>query len=192
MYCFFTNPIGQFKPDLCDPKTSVTVFVHGKKGKQDLILRQQGYVIMNIKDEMKKVSINENGQAFFQNLGVGEGVHLNIDFSEPYKSLYPDSTYIIQPNGDIYLAVALEGLNKVHGKVLFDDSPLAGVTVNLPTKDSNFLVTTSVTGDFSIDIPEKMQTKTYKVWFIKDGYKAKSYNAYPETGQPMMVVMEKK
>ncbi len=189
---FFTNPIGQFKPDRCNPKTSVTVFVHGKKGKQDMILRQKGYVIMDVNDERKKESINENGQAFFQNLSVGDSVRLEIDFSEPYKAIHPDSAYVILPNGNIYLAVSLEGIDNVRGMVLYNDAPLNGVTVKLIGKTGDLFDTTGKTGDFSFSIPEKMQTSEYTVWFMKDGFKARSAPAFPQTGAPLNIVMEKK
>jgi hypothetical protein len=95
---FFTNPIGSFKDDgeNVPTTTSVTVFVHDKASRQDMILRQQGHVVMDVKGgERKRADINENGAAFFQNLQVGEKVQLEVDFSEPYKSMYPDSAFVI-------------------------------------------------------------------------------------------------
>jgi hypothetical protein len=187
---FFTNPVGKFKPDNCSSKQSVTVFVHGKKGKQDMILRQQGYVVMDIGAERKKATINENGEAYFQNLQVGDNVRLNIDFSEPYKSIYPDSVYNIDEEGRIYLPVALEGIEKVKGIVLYDDKPLEGVTVRIDMSES-LSATTDVAGNFVIPIPDSLQNKKYTVWFIKTGFKAISKDAYPQTGIPLSVVMER-
>jgi hypothetical protein len=184
---FFTNPVGSFKPDNCIVKQSMTVFVHGKKGKQDMILRQKGDVIMDIGAERKRSSINENGQAHFQNLQVGDKVRLNIDFSEPYKSIHPDSVYIIDEEGSIYLAVALEGIGKVNGIVLYEDKPLAGVTVRIDALSA----ITNATGNFSISIPESLQSNKYTVWFFKKGFKSVSKDAYPQTGILLSVVMEK-
>jgi hypothetical protein len=192
---FFTNPIGSFKPDDCNrllSATSATVFVHGKKGKQDMILRQKGFVIMDLHGERKRASINENGQAFFQNLHSGDSVRLDIDFSEPYKTIFPDSVYIIQPGSTIYLQVALQGIGEVRGMVLYNAVPLADVTVKLIGKTGILLDTTNSTGDFSFTIPERMQTNEYQVWFIKEGFKAISYPAFPQTGEPLNIVMEKK
>jgi hypothetical protein len=184
---FFTNPIGRFKTDACAPVTSATIFVHGKKGRQDMILRQNGFVIMDVGEERKRASINENGQAYFQNLRIGDSVRLNIDFSEPYKALHPDSVYIIQQNSKIYLSVALEGIERVWGRVLYGDDPLEGVTVQIDSLST----TTKGDGNYNISVPEQMQRKEYQVWFIKKGYKSKSAPAFPQTGEPLNIIMEK-
>lgn len=191
---FFINPIRFFKPDDCDLKlknTSITVFVHGKKGRQDMILRQKGVVMMDVGAERKRASINENGQAFFQNLHIGDNVRLEIDFSESYKAIYPDSTYIISSDSAIYLPASLQGIDKVPGMVLFQDAPLANVIVKIQNAKGILLDTTNQTGDFNFDIPEYMQTKEYEVWFMKDGFKSKSALATPQTGQSLTIIMEK-
>lgn len=194
---FFTNPIGSFKPDDCNTHlsyTSITVFVHSKKSKQDMILRQKGFVIMDVNGERKKASINENGQAFFPNLNIGDSVRIEIDFSEPYRSVNPDSVYVIQSNSKIYLPVELEGIDMVQGMVLYNDTVLTGVTVKLaPVGRTGFLLdTTDQTGSYSFTVPEQMQTKEYQVWFIKEGFKTRSFPAFPQTGRPLNIVMEKK
>jgi hypothetical protein len=192
---FFTNPIAFFKTDDCYllvSATSATVFVHGKNGKQDMILRQKGFVILDVRGERKRASINENGQAFFQNLHVGDSIRLDIDFSEPYKPVNSDSVYVIQQNANIYLPVALQGIDKVKGMVLHDNAPLRSVTVKLEGKTGILLDTTDQTGDFSFTIPEHMQTKEYKVWFIKEGYQTKSVPSFPQTGEALIIVLEKR
>jgi hypothetical protein len=191
---FFTNPIGSYKQDDCNQLsayTSSTVFIHGKKGKQDWILRQKGFVIMDIHGERKKASINEIGQAFFQNLKVGDSVRLEIDFSEPYKSVYSDSVYVINQGSNIYLLVALQGLGKVSGTVLYNDNSLDGVLVKLEGNGEQLLDTTDTTGGYSFNIPEQLQKSSYEVWFSKKGFKTVSATAYPQTGEPLNMVMEK-
>lgn len=188
------NPIQWWKQDNCNflmSSTGVTVVVHGGKGKLDMILRQKGFIIMDIKGERKRASINENGLAFFQNLNVGDSVRIEIDFSEPFKSIQPDSVYIIQSNSIIYLEVNLQGIDKVKGMVLYNDSPLNGVTVKLIGKEGYLLDTTKQTGDFNFEIPEAMQNNEYQVWFIKEGFVTKSTPAFPQTGEPLNIIMEK-
>jgi hypothetical protein len=183
---FFTNPIGSFKPDNCD-LISITVFVHGKKGPQDMILRQQGHVVMDHKGERKKAFISENGEAYFNNLHIGDEVKLNIDFSEPYKSVNPDSVYIIQTDGRIYLPVALKGIDKIKGIVMYDEAPLEGVVV----KTGSLIDTTDQYGGFDISVPEALQAQEYKIWFIKKAFKTRSVTAHPQTGDDVEIMMEK-
>lgn len=184
---FFFDPIDKFKSDNCAIKQTVTVFVHGKKGLQDMILRQKGNVIMDIGSERKKAPIDENGEAYFQNLEKGDKVRLNIDFSEPYKSKYPDSVYTIDESGKIYLYVFLQGIDKVSGMVLYNDQPLANVTVKI----DGLSTSTDSTGQFSLAIPDDLQSDKYAVWFFKKGFKTISKEAYPQTGIPMGVAMER-
>jgi hypothetical protein len=191
---FFANPIGRFKADSCTMyTTNITVSVHGKQGNQDIILRGKGAVLMDVMaKESKESSINDNGQAFFQNLLIGDSVHLNIDFSEPYKAIHPDSIYIIKANDNIYLPVRLEGIDKLKGRILYNDTPLPGVIVELEGKTGILKDTTHETGDYSFTIPEPMQLKEYQVSFIKGGFKTTTATAYPQIGKPLDIVMEKK
>jgi len=152
-----------------------------------MILRQQGFVIMDINGERKRESINEKGQATFQNLYIGDKVLLNIDFSEPYKAIYPDSVHVITGEGRIYLPVALEGIDKVQGVVLYNEKPLSGVLVKI----NSLTDTSNETGDYQIIIPDSMQSKEYQVRFLKPSFKEKRVTAYPQTGQPLNIIMEK-
>lgn len=186
---FYLTPFRSFKQGSDGPlTTSVTVFVHGKGGRQDMVLRQQGHVVLDRQGgERKRADINENGAAFFQNLQVGEQVQVEVDFSEPYKSLYPDSAFVISADGRIYLPVALQGIGNVHGRVLYNDGALPGVVV----ETDDLKDTTDETGGYNLTIPEARQTKKYTVWFTKAGFKSKSETAYPQTGQALEVIMEK-
>ncbi|MBL7804766.1 MAG: hypothetical protein JNL02_13580 [Saprospiraceae bacterium] len=188
---YLVNPAGVVKDDSpCnEPKTtSVTVFVHGKKGTHDMIPRQQGSVIMDVPGgERKRASINEYGQAFFQNLVVGDSVRIDVDFSEPYHATRPGRSYRVEPQGSIYLEVALQGLDKVFGTVLAGDKALPGVVAAIGALRD----TTDETGYYEIAIPEPLQQKQYEVKFTRAGYKLLTKPAYPQTGAPLNVVMNK-
>ncbi len=184
----YIDPVDKYKPDSC-PLTEVshTVFVHGPKGKQDMILQGKGFVVLDIRSERKTSSINEKGEAFFQNLHAGDNIRLNIDFSEPYKAINPDSVYTIDPGQDIYLAINLQGTDKIAGMVLFDESPLSGVQVKVDA----FSTTTDSTGGFFLKIPEAARRDSYEFQFIKSGFLMKSVPAFPQTNQPLEITMEK-
>ncbi len=143
------------KPPATTESFPLTVFVHGKGGPQDMILRQQGKVVIDFPGgERRDAPIRENGEAFFQNLPPtfhGKKVRLNVDFSEPYKSIFPDSLYVLLPNEQIYLPVALLGLDKIAGTVIWNDTPLPGVTVNIGSAISD---TTDPFGYYELHIPE--------------------------------------
>ncbi|MHA3788281.1 hypothetical protein ACX0HA_08745 [Flavobacterium hauense] len=180
------DPIGYFKESK-SPKVGTTVFVHGKNGKMDMVLKRMGYVIMELNGDRIKKSIGDNGEARFDNLQVGDQIRLSIDFSEPFVPVNPDSIYTIDGNGKIYLQVALKGIDIVQGTVLHQDAPLEGVIV----KTGNITTTTNNTGSFQLKIPEAEQSDHYQVWFMKPGFRTIRTTAYPQTGVPIDIVMMK-
>lgn len=180
------DPIGEFKV-MPESKVNITVFVHGKKGKMDMVIRQQGYVLMDLNGDRQKKPIGAEGDAHFGNLQIGDKVRLAIDFSEPYQPINPDSLYEIDETGKIYLQVALEGIDVIDGMALYDNSGLSGVTV----KAGELTATTDPEGSFKIEVPEELQADHYDLWFLKSGFKAKSAVAYPQTGKRVEIIMEK-
>jgi hypothetical protein len=170
-----------------DITTSVTVFVHGKEGRQDLILRQKGFIIMNENGEQKKEDIDDKGKAVFQNVFIGDKVPLDVDFSEPYHPVHRDSLYLIKKDSPIYLEVQLENLDRVYGSVTYNNMPLENVTVSIDTLRTN----TDSLGYFEIRIPEQEQRQRQQVTFNKPGFKTQIATAYPEDRVPLPVTMEK-
>ncbi len=167
---------------------TLTVHVHGKTGSGDLVLRKQGYVVMDIVNgQRKKAEINEDGSAFFPGVYAGEKVKLDIDFSEPYKSVFVDSVFTITREANIFLPVVLQGIDRVKGFVQYADEPLSGVFVQIDDLSD----TTDHAGRYEIAIPETLQRKRYDVRFMKEGFKLQTFPAYPQTGQDLNIVMEK-
>jgi hypothetical protein len=188
---FLWNPAEGFVGKNCNEPFSVTVFVHGKGGRQDMILRQQGKVIMDLAGERREQPIQGNGEAIFQNLPPaydGKQVLLSVDFSEPYKPIHADSLYPLQPNQQIYLAVALQGLDRIHGTVIWKENPLPGVFVSI---GSTLADTTDSNGAYEIHIPEAQQRKEQEVKFVKPGFKMQIKKAFPQTHEPLNLIMVK-
>lgn len=171
---------------------NVTVFVHGQGGRQDMILRQQGEVIMDLGGERRSEPIRENGQAFFLNLPpsyIGKGVSLNVDFSEPYKSIHPDSLHPLKPGESIYLPVELQGLERIYGSAIWQEKPLPGVVVSIV--GSSLTDTTDAIGAYEILIPGAQRRKVQEVQFWKQGFKLMKLNSTPQIQQSLDIIMEK-
>jgi len=165
----------------------VIVIVQGTGGKQDIIRRNEGYVIMEVNGERKREAINE-GEAVFRNLPVATQFRLNVDLSEPYALTHPDSVYTMNGDGAIYLEVALPSLMQVFGSVISKEGALPGVLVSI---GSQMIDTTDATGRFQIRIPQDQQRKALEVRFDKSGYKSVFLTAYPQTGEALKVIMDK-
>ena len=150
-------------------------------------LSQQGHVLMDYRGERKRMAISENGEVFFSNLKAGEKVRLGVDFSEPYQPVRPDSLYTIDNSGKIYLQVALLHLEKVYGRTIWQDTPLSGVVVSVGPTLSD---TTDALGYYDIYIPPALQRKEQEINFFKTGFRLLTKKAFPQTNDPLNVVME--
>jgi hypothetical protein len=183
----YFNPAANLSEMDCTTEVPVTIFVHGNGGRQDLVLRQQGHVLMDYRGERKRMAINENGEAFFSNLKTSEKIRLGVDFSEPYQPVRPDSVYTIDKSGQIYLQVALLHLEKVYGRTIWQDNPLSGVVVSIGPTLSD---TTDALGYYDIYIPPALQRKEQEVIFFKPGFRLLTKKSFPQTNDPLNVVME--
>ena len=173
---------------------SLTVFVHGKSGRHELILQNKGKVELTYGTKKARESINDKGQAVFNEIPTDffagdTKVYINVveTEGEPYRAIYPDSLYKLTPGDPIYLPVALLGLDKITGTVYFEEKPLEGVTVSI----GNIRVFTNDLGYYELIIPEHLQKQQQKVKFYKEGYKLNERTVYPQTGAPLPAIMEK-
>ena len=177
-YCEGESHEGQLK--------NVTVMVEDKNG--EFVMRQQGKIVMMVEGgDVKQEDIDSKGAASFRNVKIGDKVRLKVDFSEPYRPLNPDSLYTIPGDGRINLRVGLQNLDKVFGRVLYRDKELAGVIVSV----GSLRDTTDDLGLYEILIPENDQRKEQDVFFKANGLKSMTKKAFPQTNQPLNVVMEK-
>lgn len=176
------------KPNGEDKIDNVTVHVRDKTGALIESLNTKGYVIMTTSGGgAPKELIDDKGAASFKNIKVGDKVRLNIDFSEPYRPLRPDSVYTVPEDGRIQLTVALQHLGKVYGRVLYKDKELPGVIVAI----GNLRDTTDDLGRYELRIPESDQRPEQEVFFKKEGFKSMTKKAFPQTDQALNVLMER-
>ena len=174
---------------------SVTVFVHGKQGRNDLILQNKGKVEITYGGARVLQGVNEKGQAFFNEIperffSDNAKVYINIRDTdgEPYRAQRPDSLYNLDPQEPIFFPVILENLDRVFGSVYWNESPLEGVIVSI---DNVIRDTTDNFGEYKLQIPEEMQKKIHQVKFLKPGFKMQVKSAYPQTNRALNIVMNK-
>ena len=163
-----------------DDTFTVTVFVHGQKGIDDRILKNQGQVMLGLHGNEMACSVNEKGEATFKGIPMsfkGKRVPIRIDHPQPYRATRPDSLYLLKPSGAIYVEVALEGTNRLFGKVTDFDTKqwLDSVRVSI----ENVATYTDQYGWFELLIPENKQRKFQRVSFYKKGYKIVELDSIP-------------
>ncbi|MFM9948356.1 MAG: hypothetical protein ACKV1O_10495 [Saprospiraceae bacterium] len=159
---------------------TVTVFVHGKKGKDDRILKNQGQVMLGLRTSEMPCNINEKGEATFKEIPMGfkgKRVPIRIEHPQPYRATHPDSLYLLEPNAAIFVEVALEGTNVIKGKVMDFNTEqwLDSVRVSV----ENVATYTDQFGWFELEIPENKQRKFQRVSFFKKGFEINELDSIP-------------
>lgn len=173
---------------------SVTVLVHGKEGRDQLILKNQGEVILDIGGDRKERHINHQGKAIFLELPgkyENETALISVVHPQPYFPVERDKEYQLTPNKVIYLPIKLTGLNKIKGLVIDaeSESPLDSVRVSV----ENVATYTDEFGWFELDIPQEKQAKFVRVTFLKDGYIMEPLDSIaPHTNQEIQIALQKK
>lgn len=166
----------------------VSVTVEDKEKNLIPVLFRTANVFMEVEGgETKHQLIDEQGKAAFQNVKIGDKVKLRLDFTEPYRPLNRDSLYTILADGKITLTVGLQYLDSIFGRVIWREQPLEGVIVAV----GDVRATTNDLGQYSLHIPEKAQRKEQEVIFKKAGFKMSIKKAFPQTNEPLNIVMEK-
>ena len=116
------------------PTFSLTVYVHGQGGPQNIVLRNSGSVVLELGPEPKRAQIGENGQAYFPAIPVnfrGQQVPAWVE-SESYESVATKTTKLDGPV--LYLEVRIKMSRYQIAGTVSDEAgnPLSGVRVVLP------------------------------------------------------------
>ena len=187
IYFIKTDPIAKYNNDRCTVTRTVTVIVHGKKGKSDLVLTNDGKVFMEILNKNRREApINVNGEADFTEIDYRDRATLSVKASEPFEPTYPDSVYNMEST--IYLEVQLRNIGLIKGRITYKDNPLPGVTIICDTLQP---ITSDSLGNFKIPIPENMQAKKYDLYVHKDGFGDQKVTSLPENGEVLPIFMKK-
>lgn len=172
---------------------SLTVLVHGKKGKDDLVLRNQGEVILDIGTARLSTSINEKGEATFKEIPIifnQKNAYISINHPQPYLPVKNDKEILLTKNQAIYLEIELKGIDKIFGRVLDfkSETPLDSVMINVQGETSY----SNQFGWFELDIPSKKQKKFISVAFYKKGYKLMKLDSIaPHTHEEIEIYLKR-
>jgi hypothetical protein len=120
------------------PKTftfPLTVYVHGKGGPQDVVLRNSGRVVLELGPERRVEPIGDKGQAYFPAIPAnfrGQEVPAWVE-SEDYECVDPSPKHRLD-SASLYLVVQRKALRYKLGGTVSDAAgdPLPGVRIILP------------------------------------------------------------
>ena len=158
----------------------VKVLVHGRGGFDDLILKNQGVVYLDIPGDRREAHIDNKGVASFEQIPteyVGALVSIQVQHDQPYRIVNKDSLYQLNPDALYRLAVALFNSDLLFGRItdLKTRLPLDSVRVSI----RDLVVFTDSNGYFELKIPENRQKKFQRVSLFKEGFKPEVFDSIP-------------
>lgn len=162
-------------PENTSTTNSVTILVHGEKGKDEIVLPNRGVVYLIYGDAKFPEQINNEGEATFKqipNSFFQPEAKVEIIFKDPkgesYRAVAPDSLYDLKDNSYIALEVILEGIEQISGivKDSITGNPIDSAMIRVFGKETF----SNEHGEFVLDIPENQQRQFITLRAFKNGY----------------------
>lgn len=171
------------KQNSVQPSVQLTFYVHGPRGKQDIILENTGNLIVDLGNDRRTPEIGKNGRT---NLGEipkkFAGKEIEIGLNAPgYELLYPNRLYKLNDNQPIYIGVKRSTtLVKISG-IVKDRNGSALLQDALVTVDNDTMIRTDGSGIFKIEMPLKDSHNAYLLSVHKEGYHPETVYYYPNS-----------
>jgi hypothetical protein len=164
-----TTGLGGSRPPVEASTFPLTTFVHGEAGPQELVLRDEGSVLLDLGTDRRREKIGDKGQAVFSEIPAsfrGQTVNLALD-ADGYELVDPRPRRL---NGNkLYLSVRKSSVRFI-GRVQDEDgNPVVGATIEV----AGLSTETRSTGRFELLIPGDhlqpdltlhAQAKDYEPW----------------------------
>lgn len=169
----------------------LTIYVHGPKGRQDIVLENRGRLLVDFGNRRDNQLIGQDGRT---NFGEIEPRFLNqeieIDLKKPveYEKAFPDSVYVYT-GAPIYFEVKIkQRYGRIEGVVWDNENrKIANVLVTI---DRKFSLKTDSSGHFLFQVPQDSIKKKYTISFSKEGYETESQQYFGGVS-PIDVILAK-
>jgi Effector-associated domain 11 len=150
-----------------------------RDAKNEVILNNQGKVILESRFKLDSAQIGTNGEALF-NLPsnyVGETIKMRISHEQAYQALSLDSVYKIGKNKPLQLTIELRNLDKLVGEIIDanTEQPLDSVRVSIQDIETY----TNRNGWFKLDIPMDKRAAFHRVALDKKGFHRETFDQVP-------------
>ncbi len=164
----------------------LTVYVHGSKGPQDIVLENRGELIVDFDNDRRTVQIGEDGRTNFGEIPekfVNEIIGIGVD-APGYESSNPTKVYKMDGKPIYFPVKRAENLLKISGFVKSRDGiRLENALVSIGTDTT---IKSNESGIFKIVLPEHMGLKNgmeyYSISVEKEGYISETTYYYPLSG----------
>jgi hypothetical protein len=157
-----------------------TVFVHGENGRDNLLLKDSGQVVLDLNNQRRKEKIGDNGEAYFVGVAAnfrGQEVPIWVE-SDLVEPVTKDQKARLDGT-PIYLAVRMKA-GLIAGRVQDENgNPLEGAKIGV----AGLSMTTDSAGHFEFVIPGDRLKAELDLTASAAGYVTKHYNAVPNANE---------
>lgn len=159
----------------------LTVYVHGPDGRQDVVLENEGQLLLDLRNDRRVAQIGEYGRTNFGEISrdfLRKAVPLSVQ-AEGYEMAHPDSNYVYDGE-PIYLEVRKDKrLGLITGMVTDEKGRgLAGATILI---ENDTTASTDSIGRFRLRMPFDRIEESYQLTIQKEGYQSKTRTYYPNS-----------
>ncbi len=159
---------------------SLTVYVHGEAGRNDLVLRNSGRVFLDLDGDRQSRSIGENGEAYFPAIPDrfrGQEVPIWVD-AKGFESTVADQKERVD-GGSLYLKVRKKS-GHVSGRVQDQDgNPIANADLTVAGLSRH----SDVSGHFEFVVPGEKLEQEMDLQAVAPGHKAQKYKVVPDANE---------
>jgi hypothetical protein len=165
---------------------SLTVYVHGARGPDDLVLRNQGYVVLDLGPDRRREPIGDKGQANFSGIPA-------TFLSQPIRAWVEDEDYTVLRsnerrriyNGTLDLVVQRRNA-QISGYVRTSEgNPIVNARANI----YDISTTTDQSGFFQLLIPGPRTEATMNLFISAVGFHNDRYEVVPN-GNPTIITLD--
>jgi hypothetical protein len=165
------------------PKTlpfPLTAYVHGEGGPHDVVLKNSGYVVLDLGPDRRREPIHENGQAYFPSIPVNfrdQEVATWVE-SDAYEPTNPDQKHRLD-GPSLYLAVRKKP-GRISGRVHDEQgSPVAGATIHV----AGLSTVSDSAGQFGFIIPGDRLQPELDLDAVASGYSSSHLKVVPNANE---------
>jgi hypothetical protein len=166
----------------------LTVYVHGKDGPHDLVLRNSGYVVVNLGPDPRRERIGEEGQAYFPSVPAnfrGQELLFGLE-SDAFELSDPKQKHRLDGNG-IYLSVQRKA-GHLSGRVQDQNgNPIPGAAIHV----AGVSKITDSAGHFEFAIPGDRMQGELDLETHAEGYAPVTFNNVVPNANPLTIQLER-
>jgi hypothetical protein len=163
----------------------LTVFVHGEGGLQESVLKNSGYVVLDLGPDRRREPIGERGQAYFPAIPAnfrGVEVRLSVD-AEQYETREADQKQRLDKES-LYVTV-LKRAGRISGRVQDEHgNPIRDAEIQV----ADLAGQTNSTGSFGLVVPGDRLERELTLTVVAPGYAPAHYTVVPNANAVVIVL----